>query len=229
MRTSMFKALCVILAVALAQVAAAQLPDLDETTDFMNTALKADGRQLVVDPDAKCELTIVSWRRLNNWFVLPSKQRWLLSKDIDGPEFPRYTRFNLGDVDPLTVQYRPDGFSDQYMKRFYDENADVCKVTESERCERAELIAFNLDRADMGVVYFQTRDIKHIIEQGGYVKTELPGGTSYDIKPPETTLDRMGLHFTNQDTARRFTTAFRHAVDLCHGRTSAFPPAPDEH
>ena len=216
----------------LSVVAVAQSqPNLQTTIDFMNQMSEPDGRQLRLMPDSKCEVVIVSWHRVEQWLLLSSENRFMVGNDSDVDAdhgeitFPRYTKFNLADVDPATIQSKTGGFSSGYVKRFFDEHADVCKVVGDE-CKHQQMLAFDMKRSDMTTVGFKTRDLKPAIERGGTKKIERSAGTEYQYNP-NVSVEKMGMFFSNEDKAQRFVTALIHAVELCGGHGSMFAPTPE--
>src|SRR5689334_1667401 len=92
-------------------------PNLETTIDFMNQMVQPDGRQLSLVPGSKCEVRIVSWHQVEEWLLFASKNGFMVANDSDvdaEPKdipFPRYTKFNLADVDPATILSRSGGFS----------------------------------------------------------------------------------------------------------------------
>lgn len=221
------KTMAVLLLLSAAAVAQSQ-PDLATTIDFMNEMVKPDGRQLALVSDSKCEVVITSMHRANMWMLSFSENVWKLFNDSDAHgdniPFPRYTKFNLADIDPATIDSKVSGFSDTYLERFWDEHP-TCKVVG--RCKDQEMIDFDLDRSDITAVAFKTVDLKRVVERGGTTKIERPEGVQYHFDL-NVSVEKMGILFTDKDRAQRFVTAFVHGVNLCGGYNSTFAPTPSK-
>jgi hypothetical protein len=203
----------------------------------MDQMVRPEGRKLSLV--SKCEIVISSSRKVTNWLYFASKKQFMVADDTQPSDqgeipFPRYTRFNLADIDPTTIESRSGGFSGDYVKRFYDEHPGVCKVDNNE-CDYQMMRAFDQKLADMTDVGFKTVDLRPAIERGGTKKIEHPMDTqnlpknyvtySYD---PKVHVEKMGLSFGDQDRPQRFVTAYIHAVSLCGGHGSLFAPTPEK-
>jgi hypothetical protein len=138
-------------------------PNLEATVDFMDQMVRPEGRQLALV--SNCEVALVSYHKVQNWLYFASDKGFMVADDtaIDIGQgelpFPKYTRFNLADVDPTTVESRSSGFSDDYVKRFYDEYPG-CKGHENDKCGAQMLRSFGVDRFDMAMAGFRTADLK---------------------------------------------------------------------
>lgn len=209
-------------------------PNLSTTIDFMDQMVRPEGRQLSLV--SNCEVAIVSWHKVEDWLYFASSKRFMVADDTsiksdqgEAP-FPRYTKFNLADVDPTTIASATGGFTSGSVKRFYEDRPGVCKV-EDDECERQRLLAFDAKRADATGVGFRTADLKPVVERGVITKVE-------DSKDPlnrtvyryaaKMQLDGAGIFFDDRDRAQRFVTAFIHAASLCGGHWSLFAPTPEK-
>jgi hypothetical protein len=187
-------------------------PTLAETIAFMNKSVAPEDSY--VSTPNHCEVYVTRNRLYR--FAIPaglttttdpsgvahSKIRWMIVK-----EPAQIVRFNLEFIDPTSINSRPVP-SIEFLK---SHNLD------DHPSEREE--------TDLTLVSFQTADEMKSIETG-YLNI------SNDGKNVSPVFDRrvsMGIIvFESKDRAERFVTAFVHAVNLCGGKASEFPPTPSK-
>ena len=81
-----------------------------------------------------------------------------------------------------------------------------------------------LKQPDLMTVAFSASDSEKAIEVGQFHNGE--NGTSSPVFDQKLAMEL--LVFESKDRAERFVTAFVHAVELCGGRKSDFPPTPSK-
>lgn len=226
MRMSHFAALVLVMC-ALAPVTSAQGtstgsasspstgPNLEETISFMNNSVTLENS--FVTSVNHCEVTILRNRLYT--FALP-ESTYLKSTDNYGvphygfkwaiiSETAQFIRFNFKTIDPISIKSTPVPSTSFIKERDVDEHPDQLK------------------HPDLTVVNFSTANLEQSIELGHLPKDADVGSTGV-LPIFDQQRDAEFLVFESQDRAERFVTAFVHAVNLCGGQGSEFPPTPSE-
>jgi hypothetical protein len=189
-------------------------PSLQDTIAFMNRSVHPEGG-FVTEVKDSCELYLTRNKQYRFGLAVSS---YVKSTDQFGiahygikwniyEEEPRVVRFNLADIDPSSIQ--------------------------SKRVPSAEFIAsHDLDEhpqeandPDLVVVNYVGTDSKMAIDIG-HIEQKQNGASAEPVFETKRALDF--LVFESQDRGERFVTAFVHAVRLCGGRGTAFPPTPSK-
>ncbi|MFZ3211650.1 MAG: hypothetical protein WA188_09050 [Terriglobales bacterium] len=237
----LWKRLSVVAFALLASLAVAQTqPELQTTIDFMSQMVQTEQRSMTMN--RRCEILVVYYGRLLSSVGLESQHDVLIfsDPDPDDGELPTYARFNLGDIDPHSIDSKDGGFSAEYFERFLKLYPECGKGgAADQRCERSRLFWFDPKKSDMAVVSFRTTDLKPVIERGELKKLGdncqenlKIGGVcpryTFGVTPrdhyPKRSVAKTALFFQDKDRAERFVTAFVHAVKLCGSRENTFGP-----
>jgi hypothetical protein len=186
-------------------------PTLQETIAFMNKSV-APERGYVTSANG-CELYLT--RNSRYLFGLVTSV-YIKSKDESGiehygfrwsiyEETPRVARFKLGAIDPDSIVSKAVPSPAFIKEHDVDEHPDELK------------------ESDLVVVNFSTANSEKSIEIGTFKNLEV-GKPVSPVFDQEKALDF--IVFESKDRAERFVTAFVHAVKMCGGKSSAFPPTP---
>jgi hypothetical protein len=178
-------------------------PSLKDTVTFMGTMVAPDGRTLTAD---KCSVSLMN--------TIIQRGVAIDGKTIVGGDHYEYTYsivedpqiaadFNLSDMDPSSTKLF-NVFSPETLSRYRQAHSAVGDYA-------------SLPTKDRAVVMLSTRDHQSKIVLGLLNKKgdDVERGTG----------GVLVIVFGSPDRAARFVTAFNHAVTLCGGRPSDFPPA----
>jgi hypothetical protein len=189
-----------------------QGPSLAETISFMDKSVKPEMGS--VSSANTCEIYVARNRRYT--FALP-KGKTLKGRDQFGvPRYgfdwmvvtePEVTRFDFAAIDPSSINSKPVPSAAFLKEHNVDENPSELKQT------------------DLTAVFFNTANSTNSIETGHF-------NMSSDGASSTVAFDDHGgmgiVVFESKDRAERFVTAFIHAVALCGGKDSDFPPTPSK-
>jgi len=231
----------------------AQQPNLEATVEFMNRMVQPEQRQILPlyntpNTNDQCTLLMISQQPENVWFPkieLEGPKKWEVrfrfltdtDKDADvefsqgrlvSSKFPRYMFFDLGRIDSASIESQVGGFGTERIDRFVKEHPECAET--SKQCADAAVDELGANW-DITVVSFRTTDLSHAIERGGLVcsdKEQHTGVCPMKSRVVSGTVDRATIIFHDKDRAERFVTAFLHAVELCGGQRSLFPPTPEK-
>jgi hypothetical protein len=183
-------------------------PSLSETVAWMNQTLNGGHRGLFQQWDRQGTLMY----EYTNDFAIKQCQMeidWRQPFGNTGHTTEMWTQsdistFSLSDIDPTTVKVVP--FSNQYMTNCTD---------------RDEVRALNLDCNPQAEVQFLTRNEAPAIKYKRHTVFPKLTGKDHDLDS-EGDESHAALGMWDLAYARRFGKAFRHAVELCGGKPSAF-------
>lgn len=240
-RSTLVKRLLVVAFALLGSLAVAQTePDLQTTIDFMSRMAQTEHRSMTTNQ--RCEILVIYYERLTSLVHLASQHNFLIFSDPDKDDggLPTYARFNLGDIDPNSIDSIAAGFSAEYVERFFKQHPECDKGgTADQRCERSQSFWLDPKMSDMASVGFRTTDLKPVIERGELKKLGDKcqdnlkiGGVcprnTFGVTPgdhyPKRSVAKTALFFEDKDRAERFVTAFVHAVKLCGSSGDTFAP-----
>ncbi len=123
-----------------------------------------------------------------------------------GEEPPRVYRFNLAKIDPTSINSKPVPSVAFAKEHGANDNPDELK------------------NPDLDLVMFDTANDEKAIEVGHF--EDGADGSSSPVFERKASAEM--LVFQSKDRAERFVTAFAHAVNLCGGKGSEFPPTPSK-
>jgi|GEM_PF-4901439 len=214
-------------------------PSLEATFDFMGRMVAPEKRIILLggleglDTQAgACPAFMISNRAVD--LVAPtgtvqvhgySEQTW--STFYEAENFPRYTRFDLGGIDPSSIRSVKGCCDGDALREFMKQHPNCDRTHE---CVMLESQFIQSGLHDLTTVLFKTADLKPTIEFGGI---ETPPtcqdaekhGTECALKPvPDKTGSGILVFFRDKERAERFVTACTHAVKLCGRTPSMFPP-----
>lgn len=188
-----------------------QGPTLKETIAFMNRLVAPEGGYVTIVSD--CELYVTRNRR---YLFALATSTYVKSKDDYGIEHygfkwsifeepPHVARFKLDSIDPDSIVSKAVPSPKFIKEHDVDEHPDELK------------------EPDLMVINFSTTNAEKSIEIGNFKDLEVgkPVSPVFDQKRA---LDF--IVFESKDRAERFVTAFVHAVKVCGGKSSLFPPTP---
>lgn len=188
-----------------------QGPTLAQTISFMNNSVAPEDG--FVSSANDCELYFTRNRLFA--FALPAGT-YVKSTDLFGvahygikwvvvEEPPRIYRFRLARIDPSSINSKPVP------------SVDFAKSHDGDLEE--------LKNPDLDLVTFDTANEEQAIEEGHF--EDGATGLTSPVFDKKASLEM--LVFQSKDRAERFVTAFVHAVNLCGGTGSEFPPTPSKH
>jgi S1-C subfamily serine protease len=211
---------------------APSMPDLKTTIDFLGLMVQPEHRAVLqgVLPGAGLHSTngpaisIISHRFMLMAFTTGATYdngypEFTYSVVFDGDgkheqkDYPRYTSFALGDIDPSSIESKEGGYDPYVLSEFWHAHP---KCEASPQCAH-DYLNFLGSAPKMTQVHFRTTDLKPLIERGGYSETA-------GCAPTETTGDVLIL-FKSKDRADRFAMTLTYAVKLLAGQ----PRSPDPH
>ncbi len=188
-----------------------QGPSLAETISFMDKSVKPEMGS--VSSTNTCEVYVARNRRYT--FALP-KGKTLKGRDEFGnPRYgfdwmvvtePEVTRFDFAAIDPSSINSKPAPSAAFLKEHNVDENPS------------------ELRNPDLTIVFFSTSNSTSSIETGHFNNSSDGSATAAFDDQGGTGL----IVFESKDRAERFVTAFIHAVALCGGKDSDFPPTPSK-
>jgi hypothetical protein len=179
-------------------------PDLKTTVEFMNRMVEPEHR--IISMANQCELEVV------NNMVIPFMVPDGTTRNGDHLEFTftvikddsPIERFSLSEIDPTSIK-SSGGVSSEFLGQHHPVQPS------------------DLKNPDLTMVTFATRDLSRSIARGGFKDSGKGDGTKvFDEKERGAKLFYV---FQSKDRAERFITGFVHAVTLCGGKPSDFPPA----
>ena len=192
-----------------------QGPSLEETIAFMDTSVRPE--QSSIDSANSCEISVV--RNRTYMFALPQSTIPKGKDQFGVPHYaidwivveePEVTRFNFAAIDPSSINSKPVPSVAFLKEHNVDENPTELK------------------NVDLTVVFFNSANSTSSIETGHFPALK-EGETARLMLPVFDHHNGMGLIvFESKDRAERFVTAFIHAVKLCGGKDSDFPPTPSK-
>jgi hypothetical protein len=200
-------------------------PPLSDTVDFMNRVL-ADDSAGTMTSSGGCDVSLVR-QRLGD-VTLPSGAKKVPGNYQTGiPDRYEYlwrvfdpashlrSDFNLKDIDPDSVKVI-EAFSIETIAHRGDSTNPILP---SKDRSIVSFSASNLAKAIHQTDFVDRNTIKNKHENGTEIGFLFEPGTSSRLAK-----DRNGdlLLFENNGMALRFTKAFKHAVELCGGKPSAF-------
>lgn len=218
-------------------------PSLEATFDFMNRMVEPEKRNIflgglegTLNQAGFCSTFIIF-----NQVVMASvpagvtqehgysEVTWRIFSDTDGSakEYPRYMRFDLGSIDPSSIRPIQGGYDAKALTQFWDQHPN-CEA--NPQCSSLLLQFLQSGLHHLTTVSFKTADLKPAIERGGFetqptCQDSEKRGNECALKPvPNTTVSGGMIFFRDKERAERFVTAFTHAVKLCGGTPSMFPP-----
>lgn len=188
-------------------------PNLEETISFMNKSVTSENSY--VTSVNECELyftrnnaytlalPVGKYVKSTDGFGIPHYGfKWLVVQDA-----PRVIRFNLAKIDPTSIKSTPAPSTAFIKERDVDEHPE------------------ELNHPDLMMLMFSTANSEQSIEVGHFKDADVG-----KVSPP--LFDKQSgaeiLVFESRDRAERFVTAFVHAVKLCGGTGTEFPPTPSE-
>lgn len=216
-------------------------PSLEATFDFMNQMIEPEKRSVLLGgligtlPSGRPHAALV----ISNQVVLIAlpaattkehgypEMLWKLFGDSPVKKRPSYMTFNLGDIDPSSIQSSNGGYNAEALSQFWDQHPN-CEA--NPQCSSLELQFLKSGLHNLTEVSFKTADLKPTIEQGGLETQQAcqdseKNGSECALKPLPTITAASGIIlFRDKERAERFVTAFTHAVKLCGGTPSMFPP-----
>ncbi len=208
------------------------MPDLKTTVEFMGRMAEPEHRTVLLgqlqgaglhSPTSRV-LTIVSDQRL--LMTGPSGETrtkgypeftYSIASDGDGQhdqkDYPRYTSFSLGDIDPSSIASSQGLYDIKVLSEFWEKHP---KCEANPECAH-EYLRFLDSAPRLTVVEFHTTDRKPLIERGGCTPE------TGDCALSKTAHDVM-IFFKDKERAERFATALIYAVKLEGGKPDLFPP-----
>ena len=208
------------------------MPDLETTVEFMGRIVEPEHRQVLLGQLQGAKLHSPTGRSLtilSDQYILlvaptgESQKKgypettYSTMSDGDGKheqkDYPRYTSFSLGDIDPTSIKSETFGYDIHVLSEFWDKHP---KCEANPECSR-DYYRFLDSAHKMTVVQFHTTDRKPLIERGGCTPE------TGDCALSETANDVL-IFFKDKERAERFVTAFIYAVKLEGGRPDLFAP-----